>query len=157
MSTKKPVKLDVEPGDLVELTPEAVRDVPDLTPVKLFSIGWPNRFLVFDVYEHPEKGQLISLDPCCAWMVNLSTPDGQHLCQAHPARFFKKVEGEKVDLGDKPFARYAGVEIDGQEFVSVRGNGGRETAFTVRLPGNRLVTMTGTVVKELYDRVAGKK
>ena len=67
---EKPFHLEVSPGDRVRLTPEAIID-PDAqpaTPLRLFKFGWPNDFLVLDVYDHETYGQCIVLDPCCGWV-----------------------------------------------------------------------------------------
>lgn len=72
-------------GDIVSLTERAIKAAPRLmSPKRLFSVGWPNEFQVVHVFETPEDGTCLFLNPCCQ---NLVKRNGAWACQGHPVIF----------------------------------------------------------------------
>lgn len=154
--SEKPFHLDVSPGDRVRITAEALVD-PDAqvaTPVKLFKFGWPNDFLVLDVYEDEKYGQVISLDPCCGW---IKDPEKHktNVCAAHTTRFFEVIEKTKTSSGDR---RYAGVQIAGHDILSVEYlNGGENPQLAVHVAGRKPVLLSGQPAQILSQFLRAQK
>jgi hypothetical protein len=72
-------------GDIVALTDRAIKKGPRLmSPKRLYSVGWPNEFQVVHVFETPEDGVCLFLNPCCQ---NLVKRNGAWACQGHPVVF----------------------------------------------------------------------
>lgn len=154
---EKPFHLEVSPGDRVRLTAEAIVD-PDAqpsTPLRLFKFGWPNDFLVLDVYEHEVHGQVVVLDPCCGWM-----RDEKHAKQVcphgHSARFFEVLK--RVQATD-PNRRYAGVNLAGLDILSVEstGNGPDGPSLVVRVAGRKPITLNGQPAQILSQFLRAQK
>ena len=137
----------IEPGQFVRLVDRALLDMPKMTPVKLFKLGWPNKFQILDVGHDPKTGeQVLKIDPCCDWMED---PDGRkrHLCGAHPARCFEVYPEHKPKDGKD---RYFGVNVAGNDLVSVEYlNGGNEESLMVKFVGQRPFTISGSAARTL--------
>lgn len=143
---------DVIAGDIVAVNEESLKT--ELTPVALMKIGWPNHFCVRKVVEDESRGTLYELDPCCNWMVDWKKKDYPYACNAHPAKFFKKIEGKHVDL-DKG-ERYIGVGVGDRDFVSVAPAAkGKSAKVMINIPGLPPIALDGTEIKKAYDKVAG--
>jgi hypothetical protein len=140
--TEKPFHLDVSSGDRVKITAEALID-PEAqvaTPIKLFKFGWPNDFLVLDVFEDEKYGQVIALDPCCNWIKD-PEKHTKHVCAAHTTRFFEVVERAQANPAGR---RYSGVNIAGLDILSVEYlNGGDNPALAVRVAGRKPIVLHG--------------
>jgi hypothetical protein len=140
--SEKPFHLEVSAGDRVKITAEALVD-PEAqiaTPLKLFKFGWPNDFLVLDVYDDEKYGQVIALDPCCSW---IKDPEKHQklVCKAHTTRFFEVIE--RAHTTD-PNRRYSGVNIAGLDILSVEYlNGGENPALAVRVAGRKPIILNG--------------
>lgn len=154
---EKPFHLEVSAGDRVRITPEALLD-PDAqiaTPIKLFKLGWPNDFLVWDVYDDEKYGQLISLDPCCYWMKD---PQKHHdlVCKAHTTRYFEVIErGAQANPAGR---RYSGVQIAGMDVLSVEYlNGGENPQLAVRVAGRKPVVLSGQPAQILSQLLRAQK
>lgn len=88
---KKPKEI-FKPGDIVRLTPDAMKNGPSLmAPKRLYSVGWPNEFQVIDVFEM-EDGPYITLNACCRNLIRHAT--GAWVCTGHPAKWFEKTKPE---------------------------------------------------------------
>lgn len=144
--------LEVEAGDFVRITPEALVDeeTQDMTPIRLFKlIGWPNKFQVVDVFIDAKHGQVLRLDPCCAWIL-----DPEHhkktACQAHPSIYFEKFpQGQASSSPDKE-DRYMGINIAGHDLLSVEYiNGEREPKLMVKMVGQRPFMLSGEAARAL--------
>jgi hypothetical protein len=139
---EKPFHLEVSAGDRVRLKAEALVD-PDAqpaTPLKLFKFGWPNDFLVLDVYDDERYGQVVKLDPCCEWIKDPEKHQ-KNVCVAHSTRFFEVIERAKTT---DPNRRYSGINIAGVDLLSVEYlNGGENPALAVRLPGRKPIVLQG--------------
>lgn len=153
--TEKPFHLDVSPGDRVKITAEALID-PEAqiaTPLKLFKFGWPNDFLVLDVFEDEKYGQVIALDPCCSWIKDPEKHQ-KHVCAAHTTRFFEVIERAKPDAG----RRYSGVNIAGLDILSVEYlNGGENPALAVRVAGRKPIVLHGQPAQILSQFLRAQK
>lgn len=155
---EKPFHLEVSPGDRVRLTPEALVD-PDAqpaTPLRLFKFGWPNDFMVLDVYDHEVYGQCIVLDPCCNWIRD-AEKHSKPVCFGHSTRFFEVVKrGQQSD----PSRRYAGVNLAGLDILSVEyANGGSADgpSLVVRVAGRKPITLSGQPAQILSQFLRAQK
>lgn len=155
--TEKPFHLEVSAGDRVKITAEALID-PEAqvaTPIKLFKFGWPNDFLVLDVFEHEKVGQVIALDPCCNWIKD-AEKHREHVCAAHTTRFF-----EVIERGAQPNAagrRYSGVQIAGMDVLSVEYlNGGENPSLAVRVAGRKPIVLTGQPAQIMSQLLRAQK
>jgi hypothetical protein len=140
---EKPFHLEVSAGDRVRITAEALVD-PEAqiaTPIKLFKlIGWPNDFLVLDVYDDEKHGQVLVLDPCCNWIKDPEKHQ-KHQCVAHSSRLFEVVERAPTTAANR---RYSGVNIAGLDILSVEYlNGGENPALAVRVAGRKPIILNG--------------
>jgi len=114
--------IDFKVCGFAALTADAVARV-DMTPVHLLKIGWPNRFLILEVYEDAAQGKLLRLDPCCAWMRD-PLDDTKEACKAHPAKHFESLVGHIADQAD------AEAEAkEGSGAVDDNGKGHRYSGF----------------------------
>ncbi len=69
----------IEAGHYVRLADRALVDMSKMTPVRLFKLGWPNKFQVMGVGRDPKTGgQVIKIDPCCDY--TLQNHRGKPLC-----------------------------------------------------------------------------
>lgn len=144
----------IVPGDIVSVNEEGLKSA--MTPVALLKIGWPNYFCVTNVIEDATRGLLYELDPCCNWMVDWKNDGYPFLCRAHPARYFKKIEGKHVELPKGE--RYIGIGIGDREFVSVApAANGKSAAAVLKFPGLPPVAIDGTEIKKLLDKLKGGK
>jgi hypothetical protein len=149
---EKDVKaLAVEVGDFVRITPEALVDeeTKDMTPIRLFKFGWPNKFQVVDVFIDAKSGHVLRLDPCCGWIV-----DPKHhktpVCQAHPSMYFEKLSQEHASAPADRDDRYMGVNIAGHDLLSVEYiNGEQEPKLLVKMVGQRPLTLSGEAARAL--------
>lgn len=140
-----------EEGDLVSLTPAAIRrrEFANMTPRLLYEIGHPNEFLVLGVFDHEKEGPCATLYPCCTWKKKddsvmpgfLDRNTGKPRCTGHPAVLFEKKSFKRIPRkGDKsssihiPFLPIALAEIAWEEDEnnpSLKGRvAGQEIAFT---------------------------
>jgi hypothetical protein len=137
----------VEPGHFVRLRDRALIDMPKMTPVKLFKLGWPNKFMVLDVGRDPKTGeQALKLDPCCDWMED---PDGRkkNLCGGHLAHCFEIYPDPKPRGAED---RYFGVNVAGNDLLSVEYvNGGAEESLMVRFAGQKPFSISGSAARTL--------
>lgn len=156
-STEKPFHLDVAPGDRVRITAEALVD-PDAqiaTPIKLFKFGWPNDFLVVDVYDDEKHGQVIVLDPCCNWIRD-PEKHAKPVCFAHSTRFFEVLQ--RGETSNSAGRRYSGVQIAGMDILSVEYlNGGENPQLAVRIAGRKPVILTGGPAATLAQFLRAQK
>ncbi len=114
---------DIKSGDIVRLTSEALIDkkADPMKPTRLFkNEGWPNEFLVYDVFKKDGK-TFLRLDPCCGWMRNLEDRS-KFSCQAHPAEFFER-SGERVEGDEETKSRYSGAKFNGEDILGVEIDG----------------------------------
>jgi hypothetical protein len=150
-------------GGFVAVTAEAVAKAA-MTPVSLLKVGWPNKFLVLEIYEDEKRGgKLVRLDPCCGWMQDL-IKEGDHACEAHPAKYFTPLPGhirdqaeeaEESSAGDgarrySGFGRKEGGEdAVGMEYV----HGGQEEppSFFFRRAGTSPVVIRGAAADRVLD------
>lgn len=86
---------DIRPGDVVAITPAALRmaRLSTMSPRLLYQIGWPNAFQVMHVFDTEEDGVCVTLDACCMNLVDRRT--GKNRCTGHPVVFFEKLEPER--------------------------------------------------------------
>lgn len=138
---EKTPHLEVSAGDRVRVTAEALVD-PEAqiaTPIKLFKFGWPNDFLVLDVYDDEKVGQVLVLDPCCNWVKDPEKHQN-HQCIAHSSRLFEVIERAQPSTG----RRYSGVNIAGLDILSVEYlNGGENPSLAVRVAGRKPIVLNG--------------
>jgi hypothetical protein len=143
--------LDVEVGDYVRMTDEALIDpvAQEMTPFQFFKlVGWPNKFMVVDIFIDQKHGQVIRLDPCCGWAQDLEDRS-KAACQAHPAKFFKKLPPEQEESRGED-DRYMGVNIAGFDLLSVEYlNGGKEPSLMVKLAGQKPFRVSGSAARAL--------
>lgn len=133
------VKLTAEAiSSIPNLTPKVVADISILTPIKLFKLGWPNKFMIVEVYDDPKRGQLLKLDPCCDWMVDHEKEEP--LCRAHPAKYFELYPPEQ----DK---KYFGLNLSGQELVSVEYMEKDNPNLVLKFAGQRPIAVSGKAAK----------
>jgi len=152
-----PEHLEVSAGDRVRLKPEALVD-PDAetaTPLRLFKFGWPNDFLVLDVYEDKRYGQVLALDPCCNW---IKDPEKHktNVCVAHAARFFEVIERTQPAAN----RRYSGVNIAGLDILSVEylnGKEGEQPSLAVRVAGRKPMILQGQAASILSQFLRAQK
>lgn len=149
-------KLDFKVGGFCALTEEAAAKGGS-TPGRLRKIGWPNKFLIAEVFEDKEGKRFLRFDPCCGWMEDLKDPT-KYACQAHPATFFTPLPGhisddiaqETEDSEEAPTGpaggRYTGLNVGegeedliGVEFV----NGTKAKTFFLRRAGKPPIVISG--------------
>lgn len=153
--------LEFKVGGFCGLKPEAAAK-GDSTPARLLKIGWPNRFLIVEIYEDEEKGKLLRLDPCCGWMRDLRDEE-KHACEAHPVKYFDPLPGhiaEEVEAEQEAdesmvgprggryvaFGRGASEEdLTSLEFV----NGGKTKSFFFRHAGSKPFVIQGKAAHRL--------
>ena len=157
---EKPFHLDVSPGDRVRLTPEALVDpvAQPGTPLKLFKFGWPNDFMVLDVYDHEVYGQVVVLDPCCNWIRD-AEKHAKPVCFGHSTRFFEVIKRAQTQNPD-PSRRYAGVNLAGLDILSVEyanGNGAETPSLVVRVAGRKPITLNGQPAQILSQFLRAQK
>lgn len=157
-------KIEFKIGGFCRLKAEAAAKV-DSTPARLLKAGWPNEFLIVEIYEdgEKEKGKLLRLDPCCGWMKDLRD-DEKHACEAHPAKFFEPLPGHiSEDIENESEAeegeavgpaggRYTGVglgdtdeDLMGFEYV----NGEKAKTFFLRCAGKPPIMIKGVGAQKL--------
>ena len=138
-------------GGFCKLKAEAAAKV-DSTPARLLKAGWPNKFLIVEIYEEKDKGKLLRLDPCCGWMIDLRD-DEKNACEAHPAKFFEVLPGHiSEDIENEAEAEVAEEEVVGPA-------GGRYTGLGVGDSDEDLVGVeyvNGETTKTFFVRCAGK-
>ena len=90
-------------GEVIKVKAEYLkkrRKKGTFTPADLIAIGWPNRFQVVGVGKDGEGEPVISLDPCCSWMVEKTEKkekkEKDYLCWAHRAERFEAVPETKT-------------------------------------------------------------
>lgn len=106
----RPTKSEAfEPGDIVALTPSAIKEprLRTMGPRILYDVGWRNEFLVLETFQTEQDGDCVVLDPCCGQILADRATDRTRCINGHPASFFKKVgtlnqplhpeEGEEAD------------------------------------------------------------
>lgn len=147
---------DIRPGDLVCLTPQAIRRAPRfMGPIKLCSIGWPNEFRVVHVFEHQGKTMLSILGCCNHLIINRKT--GAHLCSGHEVKWFQKIDiapevpkaaprerkkGDRVTSIEVPLLG----EVGALEFLDDEQN----PALSLRIFGQK-VTLNGKAALDARD------
>jgi len=154
---EKPEQLEVSPGDRVRITPEAMIDpeAQDATPVRLFKFGWPNDFLVVDVYEDKRYGQVLTLDPCCNWIKDPEKRK-ENVCVAHASRFFEVIKRSQSEAN----RRYSGVNIAGLDILSVEflnGKEGEQPSLAVRVAGRKPMVLQGQAAHILSQFLRAQK
>jgi hypothetical protein len=112
----KDTAVEFKVGGFVALKADAVAKV-DMTPVRLLKAGWPNKFLILEIYEDEKAGKLLRLDPCCGWMMDLIKEE-EHACEAHPAKYFEPAAGHIADQAE-----------EGDGTVDANGKGRRYSGF----------------------------
>ncbi len=156
-------KTDFEVGGFCQLAATTVAKV-SLTPVALLKVGWPNQFLILDIYDDEEKGKLLRLDPCCGWMRDLQKEE-KYACEAHHAKYFEplpghikdqpKGEAEEAEEGGalQGKRRYSGfaTEEGGEDVLGVEyvGNGGKAGALFFRSAGKRPIVVRGVAADKI--------
>lgn len=133
-----------EPGDIVALTPSAIRTsrIKKMTPQELYKLGHENRFLVMHAFNDSENGPCITLFPCCNRFVDRTESHEKKRCTGHPSVYFEKVDVQRASTkkGDKsaslklPFLPWdvAAIDYDADEAnpklsVSLLGQKGQIT------------------------------
>lgn len=152
--------LDVRSGDFVRITAEALGDkeLADVTPIQLFKRGWPNKFMVVDIADDVDEGQVLRLDPCCGWMRNPENRD-EHACQAHPAAYFELHPGDEEGAEKPSDDRYMGVKFAGLDLVSVeylKGDG-KGASLVIKLAGQKPVVLEGEAANQFAKILKSKK
>jgi hypothetical protein len=143
--------LEVSAGDFVRITPEALVDeeTKEMTPIRLFRFGWPNKFQVVDVFIDAKHGQVLRLDPCCAWILD-SEHHKKPVCQAHPSIYFEKITQEQASGAPDREDRYMGINIAGNDLLSVEYiNGEREPRLLVKMVGQRPLMLSGEAARAM--------
>lgn len=95
-----------EPGDVVALTASALRitRISGMTPRLMYSIGHPNKFIVFDTFDDPEDGICLILECCRGNYVNRKK-NGKMRCEGHPGIYFEVIDRIRLPKkGDKASA-----------------------------------------------------
>lgn len=147
---------DIQPGDRVCLTPQAIRRAPRfMGPIKLYSIGWPNEFTVVHVFEHEGKTNLSILGCCNHLVINRKT--GASLCSGHEAKWFQKIGGAPEAPKEAPRERKKGDRVTSIE-VPILGEVGaleflddeQKPALSLRIFGQKL-TLNGKAALDARD------
>lgn len=146
----------IRPGDVVYLTPEAIRRAPRfMGPIKLYSIGWPNEFTVVHVFDHEGVPSLTILGCCKHLIINRRT--GARLCSGHEAKWFRKISIASESSKEAPRERKKGDRITSIEAPLIGEVGALEfhddeqnPALTVRILGQK-ITLTGKAATDLKD------
>jgi hypothetical protein len=156
-------KVEFKVGGFCRVSATTVAKIPDMTPVRLLKNGWPNKFLIIEIYDDEEKGKLLRLDPCCGWMRDLKKEE-ETACEAHPAKYFEPLPGHIQDQEDGEEAeedpqgrRYSGFGQDeeGEDAVGVEyvRNGGKTGSFFFRRAGERPIVVRGQAADKLLRAV----
>lgn len=140
-----PQKEEIRPGDVVCLTPEAIKRAPRLMgPIKLYSIGWPNLFQVIHVFEADGLRHL-TIGGCCYNLV-INRRNNARLCTGHEAKWFRKVVAQEAPVKEAPRARKSGDRLVSIEAPIVGEMGAIEyladdqnPAIVFRLLGQKIV------------------
>ena len=94
----------IEAGDVVSMTPEALKTVtPGTSPKVLVDLGWPNEFMVERVFDHHVHGPCVQLQECCLRRKDLKDKKNPFACSGHPMGFFTRLRGspeESFEPGD---------------------------------------------------------
>lgn len=96
-----------EEGDVVAMTQATLRigRLQGMSTRLLYTIGWPNEFLVTRSFDDEEDGPCVSLWPCCLPPFGIGLVDrrgSQFRCKGHPTLYFEKVAVTKTPKkGDK--------------------------------------------------------
>ena len=116
-------------GDVIGLTEKALKDkeLRQLSPRRLHKIGWPNRFVVVDVFKDGEEGDCVSILPCCGFLCKKS---GIPYCGGHPQRLFEKLESKKEQV-EEPSEEAKG-EASSTEGPPVQG---QNRHASIKVPG----------------------
>jgi hypothetical protein len=153
---------ELKVGGFVAITAEAVAKAV-MTPVNLLKVGWPNKFLVLEIYDNATRGKLVRLDPCCGWMLD-PAKEGETACEAHPAKYFSPLPGSINDQAEEAggtaepeegarrysgFGRQEGGEdAVGMEYV----NAGKDPAsFFFRRAGTSPVVLRGAAAERIKE------
>ena len=145
----------------MRLTAEALADkeLADVSPVKLRKlVNWPNKFMVVDVADDVDDGQVLRLDPCCGWLEHPDIQD-KHACQAHPAAYFELHPGDDEDAEKPSDDRYMGVKFAGLDLVSVeylKGDG-KGASLMIKLAGQKPVVLEGEAANQFAKILKSKK
>ena len=153
-------KIEFKIGGFCRLKAEAAAKV-DSTPARLLKAGWPNKFLIVEIYDEKDKGQILRLDPCCGWMKDLRD-DQKNACEAHPAKFFEVLPGhisediEKEEAEEEAVGpaggRYTGLGVgdNNEDLLSVEYvNGGKSKTFFLRRAGQPPIVIRGAGAQRL--------
>lgn len=125
-------KDEIRMGDIVCLTPEAIKSAPRLMgPVKLYSIGWPNAFQVVHTFLTEENRPYVTISGCCYNLV-VNRKTGMRLCSGHDVKWFKKLytPGEEDETATEQEE-----QADAQAPKRDRHPGDRLTSLEVPLAG----------------------
>lgn len=141
--------LDFKVGGFCALTEDAATKGTG-TPGKLRKIGWPNKFLIVEVFEDKEGEKFLRFDPCCGWMEDLKDPK-KDACVAHPAKFFTPLSGHIADdiAQETEEAEEAPVGPAGGRYTGLNLGEGEEDMVGVEF-------LNGTKAKKFFLRRAGK-
>lgn len=135
----------IRPGDVVYLTPDAIKRAPRLMgPLKLYSIGWPNAFQVVHVFDDQGVPHL-TIGGCCYNLV-INRRTGARLCSGHEAKWFRKLAVAAETPKEPPRARQKGDrttsieaplvgEVGAIEFLDDEHN----PAMVIRVLGQKIV------------------
>jgi hypothetical protein len=147
---------DIRAGDVVCLTPEAIRRAPRfMGPIKLYSIGWPNQFMVVHVFEHEGK-KTLSIMGCCNHLI-INRRTGAFLCTGHDAKWFRKIAVTPEVPKEAPRERRKGDRLTSIEAPLIGEVGALEfqddeqnPALILRAFGQK-ITLTGKVALDARD------
>ncbi len=83
---------DIRPGDIVALTPTALRmpRLSTMSPRVLVDLGFANEFQVLQIFDSDEDGPCAILSECCGRRVDRRT--GRPVCIGHPMMYFRRAE-----------------------------------------------------------------
>lgn len=141
---------EIKPGRFVRIKPSRMDEFRNFTPKDLFEIGWPNKFLVWGVFEDRDGKTCLKLDPCCDHMVNRAT--GQHRCNGHHADIFELVEFDPEDLEEVRGESHVSVDLFGWRAFAADYHEGEKT-IVLKTPVSRApVVLTGEIFKGLAEQ-----
>ncbi len=150
-----PGETDIKPGDIVRLTSEALIDptADPMKPTRLFkNEGWPNEFLVYDVFQK-DGYTFLRLDPCCGWMRDLE--DRTKLsCEGHPAQFFERSGDRLEEPEEETKRRYSGAQLNGEDILGLEHDG---KAVVLRYMGQSPIRLDLQQAKEVQGLLRALK
>lgn len=89
---------EFRPGDIVGMIPTALKmdRLSTMSPRLLVQLGWPNAFMVRDVFETPDEGVCLTLGICCH--IREDHRVGRPVCAGHQAIYFRKLTPQEIQM-----------------------------------------------------------